>query len=93
MNRSEIKSLAKQQIKGKIGILFVISLLYSLIRGTALSHRLISLCSFSGMPTYQVPRYCVKDFPKYLQRASRKWEPKLLHGRLRKITLAEQVRI
>ena len=31
MNRSEIKSVAKQQIKGKIGILFVISLLYSLI--------------------------------------------------------------
>ena len=35
MNRSELKSKAKQQIKGKIGILFVISLIIALISGAA----------------------------------------------------------
>ncbi len=31
MNRAELKSMAKQQIKGKIGILFVITLIYVLL--------------------------------------------------------------
>ncbi len=35
MNRSELKSQAKQQIKGKIGILFVITLIIALISGAA----------------------------------------------------------
>lgn len=35
MNRSELKSKAKQQIKGKIGILFVITLIIALISGAA----------------------------------------------------------
>lgn len=35
MNRAELKALAKQQIKGNIGILFVISLLMTLIIGAA----------------------------------------------------------
>ena len=35
MNRSELKSNAKQQIKGKIGILFVISLIIATISGIA----------------------------------------------------------
>lgn len=35
MNRVELKSKAKQQIKGKIGILFVISLIISVISGIA----------------------------------------------------------
>lgn len=34
MNRKELKSMAKQQIKGKIGILFLISLLISIISGS-----------------------------------------------------------
>ena len=33
MNRAEIKSLAKQQIKGKIGTLFLVALVVSLISG------------------------------------------------------------
>lgn len=35
MNRAELKSLAKAQIKGKIGILFLITLLIGLISGAA----------------------------------------------------------
>lgn len=35
MNRAELKSLAKEQIKGNIGILFVISLIIALISGVA----------------------------------------------------------
>ena len=35
MNRAELKSLAKEQIKGKIGILFLITLLIGLISGAA----------------------------------------------------------
>lgn len=35
MNRAELKSMAKQQIRGKIGILFVISLVIALISGLA----------------------------------------------------------
>ena len=35
MNRVELKSLAKEQIKGKIGILFVIALIIGLISGAA----------------------------------------------------------
>lgn len=35
MDRKELKSLAKQQIRGKIGILFLISLLAALISGAA----------------------------------------------------------
>lgn len=35
MNRAELKSAAKSQIKGKIGILFVISLIIALIAGAA----------------------------------------------------------
>ena len=35
MNRVELKSLSKQQIKGKIGILFVITLIIALISGIA----------------------------------------------------------
>lgn len=35
MNRAELKSAAKSQIKGKIGILFVISLIIALISGAA----------------------------------------------------------
>ncbi len=35
MNRVELKSLAKEQIKGKIGILFVIALIIGLISGVA----------------------------------------------------------
>lgn len=37
MNRAELKSQAKAQIKGKIGILFLISLLIALISGAASS--------------------------------------------------------
>ena len=35
MDRAELKAAAKEQIKGKIGILFVISLIISLISGAA----------------------------------------------------------
>ena len=35
MNRAELKAAAKEQIKGKIGILFVITLIISLISGVA----------------------------------------------------------
>ena len=35
MNRAELKALAKQQIKGNIGILFVITLIVALITGAA----------------------------------------------------------
>lgn len=35
MNRAELKSMAKQQIKGKIGILFVITLVIGVISGLA----------------------------------------------------------
>ena len=35
MNRAELKALAKQQIKGNIGILFVITLIIGLITGAA----------------------------------------------------------
>ena len=35
MNRAELKDLAKEQIKGKIGILFLITLLIGLISGAA----------------------------------------------------------
>ncbi len=35
MNRAELKALAKQQIKGNVGILFVISLVIALITGAA----------------------------------------------------------
>lgn len=35
MNRIELKSMAKQQINGKIGILFVVSLIIALITGVA----------------------------------------------------------
>lgn len=37
MNRAELKAVAKQQIKGKIGILFLISLVISIISGLASS--------------------------------------------------------
>lgn len=37
MNRAELKAAAKQQIKGKIGILFLISLVISIISGLASS--------------------------------------------------------
>ena len=35
MNRAELKSAAKSQIKGKIGILFVISLIIGIIYAAA----------------------------------------------------------
>ena len=35
MNRAELKSLAKAQIKGKIGILFVVTLIIAVVSGLA----------------------------------------------------------
>lgn len=46
MNRIELKSKAKQQIRGKIGILFVISLIIALITGVASA--VLSLIPFVG---------------------------------------------
>ena len=45
MNRAELKFLAKEQIKGNIGILFVISLIIALINGVAGATGLGSLLS------------------------------------------------
>lgn len=47
MNRVELKSKAKQQIKGNIGILFVISLIIAAISGIA--SLILSLIPFGGL--------------------------------------------
>lgn len=46
MNRAELKSKAKQQIKGKIGILFVITLIVAVI--TSLASLILSFIPFIG---------------------------------------------
>lgn len=46
MNRAELKLISKQQIKGKIGILFVITLIIAVI--SFVSHLLLSLIPFIG---------------------------------------------
>ena len=47
MNRAELKAAAKSQIKGKIGILFLVSLIIGLI--SAISGLLLKLVSFGGL--------------------------------------------
>lgn len=47
MDRSELKSKARQQIKGKIGILFVITLIISLISAVASS--ILAFIPFGGL--------------------------------------------
>lgn len=49
MNRAQLKSAAKQQIKGKIGILFVITIIISLITGAA--GGILSLLPFGSIVT------------------------------------------
>lgn len=49
MDRVELKKLAKQQIKGKIGILFLITLIIGLITGAA-----SSILAFTGIGTLAV---------------------------------------
>ena len=46
MNRAELKSKAKQQIKGKIGILFVITLIISVV--SIVSYLILSLIPYVG---------------------------------------------
>jgi uncharacterized membrane protein len=46
MNRVELKAAAKNQIRGKIGILFVITLIIALISGIA--GAVLSLIPFGG---------------------------------------------
>ena len=52
MTRGELKAAAKQQIKGNIGILFVISLLTGLITGTGIGAILIPALSVSLCAIY-----------------------------------------
>ncbi len=52
MTRAELKAAAKQQIKGNIGILFVISLLTSLIAGTGIGFILVPALSVSLCAIY-----------------------------------------
>ena len=46
MNRAELKSAAKEQIKGKIGVLFLVTLIIALISGVA--GAILSLVPFGG---------------------------------------------
>ncbi len=52
MNRAELKAAAKQQIKGKIGILFVITLIISVI--SIGSYVLLSFIPFIGSLAYSI---------------------------------------
>lgn len=47
MNRAELKSAAKEQIKGKIGVLFLVTLIIALISGVA--GAILSLVPFGGL--------------------------------------------
>lgn len=47
MNRAELKSEAKEQIKGKIGVLFLVTLIIALISGVA--GAILSLVPFGGL--------------------------------------------
>lgn len=52
MNRAEIKALAKQQIKGNIGILLVISIITGIITGTGIGAILLPGLSLSLCAIY-----------------------------------------
>ena len=67
MNRLELKSKAKQQIKGKIGILFVISLIIAVISGIA--SLVLSIIPFIGSLANAIivaPAFALSTYRVYL---------------------------
>lgn len=70
MNRSELKAQAKQQIKGKIGILFVIALIIGAISGIA--SFVLSFIPFGGLVSTIIiaPAFALSTIRVYLNVAA-----------------------